>query len=253
MRSIPFVALLLVILTGGGFWAMRAISASHAQSVDPNCALPLVVAAMPKADYLDPAELAAHFPPPAREPAVYATVNGHPIVGALVEYTARITYANNQQTLTQPQTVAALSPEQQQALHETLDQLRQDVIQRSIDDWLLLLAAQQQGLVPSTADVQTAIQREVTAFNQASHSSPLWVQLQATLCANHLTIQAYAGDPRVVKSYTDVLAMQMLRYRQYADLSPTQQHDSTLVNQRVQAYLQQLRTTATIVIEYRTP
>lgn len=260
LSTFPMIAIVILAVLIGGFSINRFISSSPATSasfssaknsaVDPRCSSPQVKVYDNWPFSFDPAQLQRQYPVPANEPAVYATVNGVPIKGYTIELQAKMTWINNQKLLQDQQTLTMMPQNVQAKAHESLNQIRMDLIQREIDNQLLIQTARKLHIAPTKADVQATVQRQITAFKQMPQSSSTWAEFKAILCVNGLNEQTFVSDPRVIQGYTNTMTLQMMRYSSYADLSSAQQQDRTLVSSRVQAYLQQLRKQATITISF---
>ncbi len=225
------------------------ISASQASY----CSIPQVAADLQYTSSPNVQVMQKDFSAPAGEPQIYARVNGTPIYGYTIEFLAEAAYHNHQLALQSMDAAAlqALPAAALQQLKEPLAQLRADMLQQQIDNQLLLQDAQKLKIFPAQSVVSGVITRDVSLYNSSPHNSPAWYQFTAILCADGLTAQNYASNPQVVATVTQAITLQMMRYKAYADLPIAMQHNTAMVDAKIQTFIQNLAKSANIVVYYK--
>ncbi|GEM_PF-2423691 len=150
---------------------------------------------------------------PAGEPQIVATVNGDPLSAEALELQVAATLANNRQALqTAQQTMpGGLPPNIQAQAHEMPNQVRHDALTRMIQECLLLQEGKRLGLTASLAAARAFAQQQLHLIESWPASNTARATFEDYLRANHLSVQTYATDPRIVQGYRDSLTMAAVR------------------------------------------
>lgn len=171
-------------------------------------------------------------PIPAGEPRVVATVNGDPLCAEALEVRVQGILANHRQMLQQLQQgppgatggepESALPPNIRATLKETPNQVRHDALTHMIQEDLLYQEGKRLGLTASMSAAQAMARQVIQTFAQMPASSPGRASFETYLRDNHLTVQTFPTDPRVLRGYAMELTIVAMRQRIQKGLPPNE-------------------------------
>jgi len=209
------------------------------RSANSVCNQPAVVAAEATVPVLDLAAAAHRVTIPPGEPPVVARVNGDPITAVELEQRVQIAIKLHQQQLKDlpPGAPASIRAE----LEKTPNQIRQEMLDKLIDDRLWLQEGKRLGLVATADAARAEAQRQLQMAQTVPASDPTYVVFQAYLCVNQLDESTYPVNTFVVQGYQDALTIAAVKSHVQAGLPADTQKDHTAVDAAVKAYVLRLR------------
>ena len=218
------VSIVLVALLIAGFFILR----QHAQAT-PTGASSTACTSTATAGMVPPG-VTLPVTIPAGEPRVVATVNGVPLCADALEVRVQGTLANHRQLLQQLQQSpvggpsgpppTSLPPNILASLKDTPNQVRHDALTLMIQEQLLYQQGKRLGLTASMSAAQAMARQTIQTFEQMPASSPGYAGFDTYLRENHLTVQTFPTDPRVLQGYVVVLTIAAMRQHIQKGLPP---------------------------------
>lgn len=240
---------ILAVLTVGvvsyvNRWEPWHIPAANAADTDV-CQQSDVVIASSTVPLLDPANIAQHYPVAKSISQVAARVNGEDISALQLEMRTVIAVKQHQQSLSGlPAGAEGVAAE----LNKTPNQLGKDMLNKLIEERLLLQEGRRLGLIASRSDAQAMAQHQLDQFATLPSSDPAKITFEAYLCANRLSVSNFASNPYVLQGYQEALTIAAVRYHIVMQLPPSKREDAAAVQVAVNAKVQQLRQSAKIEV-----
>ncbi len=245
-RLIISLSILTLLLVGGALAAQRNQATPVQAASNGACGDPAVIAHFATMPILDPQAFAQTVTIPANEPAVVAMVNSDQITAVELEGRVSLAYKSHQETLKQ---LSADAPANMRAeLQKTPEQLRQDMLNKLIDERLFIQEARRLGISVSEAEARDEAQHQLQWFQSLPSSDPARDTFQAYLCVNNLDTSTFLTNPLVLQGYQRALTMRAVNQHIIATLPQDQQGDQEAVSKAITAYTQNLRKSAHIQV-----
>lgn len=220
------VSIVLVALLFASFLILRQHTQTATTSVSSTVCAPTTTLGMVPPGVTLPVTI------PVGEPRVVATVNGVPLCAEALEVRVQGTLANHRQMLQQfqqsptggpgspPQ--SSLPPTILASMKETPNQVRHDALTQMIQEQLLYQQGKRLGLTASMSAAQAMARQTIKLFEQMPASSPGYASFETYLRDNHLTVQTFPTDPRVLRGYVVELTIVAMRQRIQKGLPPNE-------------------------------
>lgn len=239
------VSVVLVALLIAGFFILRRHTQTPPTGVSSTACAPSTTVGMLPPGVTLPVTI------PAGEPRVVATVNGDALCAEALEVRVQGILANHHQLLQQLQQSptggpggpqpGSLPPNILASLKETPNQVRHDALTQMIQEQLLYQQGKRLGLTVSMSTAQAMARKTIQTFAVMPASSPGYAGFAAYLRENHLTVQTFPNDARVLQGYVIELTITAMRQHIQKGLPPSESPTAG-----INAYVQRLWQTGTV-------